>query len=346
MIWYPEIAGALSPHVLAVLFFDCLPDGHVIPGEPEHATSIGMAVESVLGTHLIMEPEDKGLREVCNRLYSEIRWAPSSKETFELVTKVLRFLATPLSSTQNRTSEILDLDNRAPGLSTAHKLWSSRVIIHAIWLWRNVQAPRVVLEIYPIHMVFEWLMAERDKTPAILRIDCFLVRFRIDLRNLHAPNNLCVVPPFFPVKVLIGRQPRIENSEIPFSPTAASNLINHRGGEISQTRSDFVPIRDNSSRPVPGNGQRRIRLYVDHRNSPFRITPQMETISAKNLNRLLRAVGEPFDATLHHGRTSLSAVQQFDCHGRPDGVSIVGSVAGITLVSLILPPAKWLYPRK
>ena len=32
MIWYPEIAGVLSPHVLADLFLDCLLDGWVIPG--------------------------------------------------------------------------------------------------------------------------------------------------------------------------------------------------------------------------------------------------------------------------------------------------------------------------
>ena len=32
MIWYPEIAGVLSPHVLADLFLDCVLDGWVIPG--------------------------------------------------------------------------------------------------------------------------------------------------------------------------------------------------------------------------------------------------------------------------------------------------------------------------
>ena len=47
-VWYPEIAGALSPNILADLFFDCLLDRRVVPGEAEHASSIGMALASVL----------------------------------------------------------------------------------------------------------------------------------------------------------------------------------------------------------------------------------------------------------------------------------------------------------
>jgi len=56
---YPEIAGALSPHILADLFFECLLDGWVAPYKLEHAISIGMALVSVL---IIVEPE-KDLKE-------------------------------------------------------------------------------------------------------------------------------------------------------------------------------------------------------------------------------------------------------------------------------------------
>jgi len=49
-IWYPEIARALSPHTLADLFFECLLDGRVVPDKLEHATSIGMALASILST--------------------------------------------------------------------------------------------------------------------------------------------------------------------------------------------------------------------------------------------------------------------------------------------------------
>jgi hypothetical protein len=84
-IWYPEIATALSPHILADLFFDCLLDGRVIPGKSEHASSIGMALASVLSTRLSMEPEDEGLRELCKRIASHIQLERSSDPMFLLV---------------------------------------------------------------------------------------------------------------------------------------------------------------------------------------------------------------------------------------------------------------------
>ena len=43
-IWYPEIARALSPHILADLFFDCLLDGWMISGKSGHASSMGALV--------------------------------------------------------------------------------------------------------------------------------------------------------------------------------------------------------------------------------------------------------------------------------------------------------------
>ena len=68
MTWYPEIAGAVSPHVLADLFFDCFSNGQVIPGKSEHATAIGMALASVLSIHLAIEPRSPALMELCVRL--------------------------------------------------------------------------------------------------------------------------------------------------------------------------------------------------------------------------------------------------------------------------------------
>ena len=48
MTWYPEIAGALSPVILAENFLECLLDGRIIPGRLEHASAIGMALASIL----------------------------------------------------------------------------------------------------------------------------------------------------------------------------------------------------------------------------------------------------------------------------------------------------------
>ena len=92
-IWYPEIARALSPHILANLFFDCLLDGWVIPGKSEHASSIGMALASVLSIRLSMEPGDEGLRDLCARLVSEVQRDLSSEPMFSLVVEVLRIVA-------------------------------------------------------------------------------------------------------------------------------------------------------------------------------------------------------------------------------------------------------------
>ena len=62
IIWYPEIAGALSPHILVDLFSECLVDRRVVVGRAEQAGSIGMALALVLGIQLSVEPERATLR--------------------------------------------------------------------------------------------------------------------------------------------------------------------------------------------------------------------------------------------------------------------------------------------
>ena len=52
MIWYPETAGVVSPHVLADLFFDCLLNGWVIPEKSEHDPSAGRQVTRL--THPVL----------------------------------------------------------------------------------------------------------------------------------------------------------------------------------------------------------------------------------------------------------------------------------------------------
>ena len=135
-IWYPEIAGALSPHVLADLFFDCLLDGQVMPGKSEHASSIGMALASILSVRLSMEPEDEGLRELCEQLVSQVQWEHSSEPMFLLVVAAFKLVASvPAPDKLFMGLELFQsLPNR---LSTAHKLWLSRVILQTVWRWRD-----------------------------------------------------------------------------------------------------------------------------------------------------------------------------------------------------------------
>jgi hypothetical protein len=68
MIWYPEIARVVSPHILTDPLLDCFLNREVIPGKLEHASAIGMALTSVLNIRLVMGPESQELTELCRRI--------------------------------------------------------------------------------------------------------------------------------------------------------------------------------------------------------------------------------------------------------------------------------------
>ena len=72
-ILYPEIAGGLSPDILADPFFKCSLDGRVVPNRLEHAISIGMARVSVL---VVVKPENDDLKELCGRIDYDVQWHP------------------------------------------------------------------------------------------------------------------------------------------------------------------------------------------------------------------------------------------------------------------------------
>ena len=192
-IWYPEVSGALSPHVLADLFFDCLLDGRVIPRKSEHASSIGMALASVLSIRLSMEPKDEGLEELCGRLASQIQWERSSEPMFLLVGVVLKLIASvPAHHDSFPDWELSQsLPNR---LSAAHKLWLSRVILQTTWRWRRVQGPTGVLRPYMVESMCWTFVADDGQMPYILKTNLFLTLaisfgLLVDFRDLYAPNN-------------------------------------------------------------------------------------------------------------------------------------------------------------
>jgi len=204
MTWYPEIAGALSPHILADLFFDCLVDGQVIPGKSEHASSIGMALASVLSIHLSVEPGDQALRELCKRIDNCIAWVPSSDPTFLLVAAVLGFIANATTHARCGTPIDWDLDGNIPDhLSTVHKLWLSRVILQTIWRCRRVEGPDRIFDLIAMEPICQRFTADNDKTFTILRTNCFLIMaislgLQVDIRDLYAPNNKYVVSRYLP----------------------------------------------------------------------------------------------------------------------------------------------------
>jgi len=199
-IWYPETVGALSPHVLADLLSDCLLDGQVIPGKSEHAGSIGMALASVLSTQLCMEPEDEGLRELCERIPPYIRGSsPMYEPTPPLVAAALLGL---VAGVPTRNGQLLSWDwefcmGIPRRLFTTQGLCLSRVILQTFWRWRCVQGPTGVFNISGVASVCQALATNGDQWPDILKINFFLILaialgLQTDIRDLYPPSNKCV----------------------------------------------------------------------------------------------------------------------------------------------------------
>jgi len=209
-IWYPEIAGALSPHILADLFFDCLLDGWVIPGKEEHGSSIGMALASVLSIQISTGPDDEGLRGLCERLVSQFSEERLSGSMFSLVMEVLELVAGVLTPGAPRTSlkAFTFQPNRS---STAYKLWLSRVILQTTWQKRRIQGPTGVLDIFCMEMMYQVFAADGDQLSNILKTNVFLslaitLGLQIGIRDLYAPDNMCVTFPFSVSTPLIEQQ--------------------------------------------------------------------------------------------------------------------------------------------
>jgi len=202
-VWYPEIARALSPCVLAGLFFDCLLDGRVVHGKSEHASSIGMALASVLSIRLSVGSEDEGLGELCERLESQVQWERSSEPTFKLVVEVLKLVArVPTRDGQFMGSEF---SGSIPDfLSTTHRLWLSRVVLQIVWRWRCARGPTGVFNVFWMEETCRPSAADSEKIPNVLKINIFLalaiaLGLQVDIRDLYPPNDEYVTFPSLPL---------------------------------------------------------------------------------------------------------------------------------------------------
>ena len=203
-IWYPEIAGALSPHTLADLFFDCLLDGQIIPGKLEHANSIGMALASVLSVQLNMGPESETLEALCQRLRDHVQWkfsygGPGSEPPPAMAALKLVVLFPPVAPGTGWSLDDWALSwSVSDQLSTTHKLWLTRVVLQTLWRCQRVQKSIPESWIWEMRSFFARLMAGDGRSVAILRTNCFLIAaislgLRIDIRDLYTPDNMCVV---------------------------------------------------------------------------------------------------------------------------------------------------------
>ena len=211
MVWYPEIARALSPHILAELFFDCLLDGKLVPGKSELATSIGMALASVLSSQLSIEHENRALRELCKCIRTRDYHDSSYDQTFALVVNTLISITAvpaPLSLVDSANFHLVwDIPYH---LSTAHKLWLNRIVLQTLWRWRRVQKPTTVLCLFGMGSIFGRPIAGNDQAFNIFKTNCFLAMaiclgLRINIHDLYATSSRYVVTPSFSLPSLIER---------------------------------------------------------------------------------------------------------------------------------------------
>ena len=241
-IWYPELAAALSPHVLADLFFECLLDGRVIPDKLDHATSIGMALASVLSIRLSMDPEDEDLTELCRSIDSDVQEVPSLQSAVGLVATVLKFVAwAPSPVPTGQFLQPRTFEGIPQRLSTTCKLWLSRVMLQTIWRWRRVQDPTTILRSYPIESICKRLMADGDQIHIVLKTNCVLIMaislgLIVDVHDLYAPVDKCVIYALSSLHPLIVRQRRVGEGYRSSPPTIGNC---HPGGYGRDVRVHF-----------------------------------------------------------------------------------------------------------
>ena len=200
-IWHPEIAGAIPPHILANLFFECLLDGRVIPGKSEYASSIGMALASVLSIRLGVEPENGELKDICELIESNVKWLLPFESLFGLVVAVLKLVARTPSPVPYGEFQQIWTPRSTPGhlhLSTTCTVWLSRVMLQTIWRWRRVQGPTTILRFQSIESICRASIADGDQSLTILKTNCILMMaislgLTVDVRDLYAPADECVV---------------------------------------------------------------------------------------------------------------------------------------------------------
>jgi len=211
-IWYPEIAGVLSPHNLADLFFDCLLDGRVIPGKEEHVISIGMALASVLSIQLTIKPEDRDLKDLCERISDDGElvplWelVPQFDPMLTLIFTVLKFVAQVVPRVPPWESQTGWHGESIPEhFPTTHKLWLTRVILQTFRRRRLVGDLPITRLPPPADRFCKRLMADGGQTLVILKTNCFLIMaislgLQIDIHDLYAPHNKYVLSPTCPLE--------------------------------------------------------------------------------------------------------------------------------------------------
>jgi len=199
MIVYPEIAEALSPHILADLFFECLSYGRVIPGKSEHAISLGMTLASVLSSQFIVDPERKDLEEIRHRIL--YRLLPHQEESMSsaVITTLLWVVRDPVPL-QGQTLWAEGIEYSIPNnLPLTFKVWLSRLMLQTIWRWRRCQGDTTpVINLSNMGLLCGRLMADGAAVPTLFEANINLtlgicLGLTVDVRDLYIPDTECVI---------------------------------------------------------------------------------------------------------------------------------------------------------
>ena len=201
MVWYPEVAEVLSPHILADLFFECFLDDQVIPGKLEYASSLGMTLASVLSTKFIMDPECKDLKEICDRITHHL--SPYQGESmFAVVIAVLLWVARVPNLLHGEALRTGGIGYAIPdNLPVMFKVWLSRLMLQTLWRWKRCQGGAIlVVDFYDMGLLSGRLMVDGAPVPNIFKTNIILILvvclgLTVDMRDLYIPNTEYVTYP-------------------------------------------------------------------------------------------------------------------------------------------------------
>lgn len=202
MIWYPEIAEALSPHILVDLFLECFSDGRVIPGKSEHATSLGMALASILSIQFIVDPERKDLEDIRDRIKHHFPLHQEESLPSAVVAATLWVLRPPVPL-NGGTLWAEGIEYSIPdNSSVAFKVWLSRLTLQTVWRWRRCQGDSIpIINFSDIGLLCGRLMTDGVSVPIIFKANITLtlaicLGLTVDVRDLCIPDTEYVA--YFP----------------------------------------------------------------------------------------------------------------------------------------------------
>ena len=191
---YPEIAGILSPAVLASHLLSSALGRRAVPERLERTNMLGMALASVLSVQLCIDPEREDLLDLSQDLRHYTDWISSSEPTVSPGVAILGIVL------KNRGESVKDWEilSTIPGrLPTSQKLCLSRIILQTVRRWRRDE-PTTIFHLESMGAFCDRLMANGDYDVPALKINCFLTMAislgasADDVRKLFAPDTECV----------------------------------------------------------------------------------------------------------------------------------------------------------